>query len=245
MQKYIDAHCHIANGATDNSVVAFFCNSVDENDWAKVLSITQNNSAVIPCIGIHPWYVNGIQANWNVRLRDTLVKNPRAMVGEIGLDKMRPDYEMQLDVFYRCLKIASDLKRGVHIHCVRAWDDMLRILSDVRPSLPAIIFHGFTASREAMNQLTRLGNVYFSFGRAVCDVRRTRLRKTVWDVPMSRVLIESDGAMSDSGVILRRIAQQIADIKNKPIESIINTIYNNTQRVIQNGQTAQNTNVIG
>lgn len=226
MQKYIDAHCHIGRGATDTSVAAFFCNSVSESEWADILAASEHNAAVLPCLGIQPWHITDTAPDWDARLYDMLTKYPRAMVGEIGLDKLRPNYDVQLDVFIRQMQIAHDLQRAVHIHCVRAWGDMLNILSDRNFRVPAIILHGFTGAVEIMTQMARLGNVYFSFGDAVCDARRARLITVVHGAPMSRILIESDGDMCNSGTVLRRVINRIAEIRSISPDDLSHTIYN-------------------
>lgn len=236
MQKYIDAHCHIGCGATDNSVTAFFCNSVTESQWIDILKISECNTAVFPCLGLHPWNMNDIKVGWDMRLMRVLSQYPHCMVGEIGLDKLHPDYDVQIDVFTRCLDIAANMNRAVHIHCVRAWGDMLEILTRLSNLPPVMVFHASSASPEIMQRLLKLkSRVYFSYSAFVCDTRRHNLANTVQCTPMDNILIESDGAMAASGDVLRRVALRIATIKNMPIESLLDTIYNNAQKVIQNG----------
>ncbi len=235
MQKYIDAHCHIGNGRVDPNVAGFICNSVDASDWPNILSAARKNSAVVPCLGVHPWRVADVAPNWDTRLSDALVANPRSMVGEIGLDKLHPNYDTQMNVFIRSMQIATAQNRAVHIHCVHAWNDMIRILSDTKFVVPSIVLHGFVASTDIMMHLARMDNVYFSFGRAICDMRRTRLSATVCDAPITRILIESDGDMCDVGGVLRDVTRRIAEIKGMDVDAVANIIYNNTIRVIQNG----------
>lgn len=219
----------------DQSVAAFFCNSVSESDWADILSVSEQNTMVLPCLGVHPWRVDEITAGWDTRLYDVLCACPRAMVGEIGLDKLRPNYDIQLDVFMRQMQIANDLRRVVHIHCVRAWGDILNILADQKYKFPAIVLHGFTGARDMMMQLGRRDNIYFSFGRAVCDTCRARLVMAVRDAPLSRILIESDGDMCNSGAVLRRVVNRIAEIKHISPDDLSGTVYNNSIQVAQNG----------
>lgn len=235
MQKYIDAHCHIGNGRADPSVAGFICNSVDASQWADILALSEKNSAVVPCLGVHPWCAGNVAPDWDTRLSDAMATHPKCMVGEIGLDKLHPHYDAQISVFTRCMQIATAQHRAVHIHCVHAWNDMIRILSDKKFSVPAIVLHGFTAGTEIMAHLARLDNVYFSFGCAVCDTRRARLATTVHDTPLTRILIESDGDMCESGAVLRDVARRIAEIKDMDADKLSRIIYDNTIRVIQNG----------
>lgn len=233
MQKYIDSHCHIGDGTTDYTVDAFVCNSVTESDWDRILLLSDANAAVIPCIGIHPWYVNNVMAKWDVRLQDYLARCPKCMVGEIGLDKLHPDYDLQQDVFTRQLNIAAQMSRPVHIHCVRAWGDMVDILTNMPNLPPVIVFHAFAASTEIMHQLSKLkSRVYFSFSDAICDARRHNLVDMVRDVDIDRILVESDGVMSESGAVLRRVITHIAVLRNMNIASLTDTIYNNAKMVI-------------
>lgn len=236
MSKYIDAHCHIGNGTTDDRVTAFICNSVDEPDWNKVLRTAMENPTVVPCVGIHPWHAGATSQGWDTRLRGMLLQYPRCMVGEIGLDKLHPNYNAQIDVFMRQIQIAIDMHRAVHVHCVHAWGDMMDILARMPGLPPVIVFHACTASSEIMQRLLKLNTrVYFSYSDAICDTRRKNLIKSVRDTSPENILIESDDVMSLSGDILPCVAQQIATIKNMAIESLLDTIYTNAQMVIQNG----------
>ncbi len=61
-----------------------------EGDWADVLVAAQAHpDLIIPSIGVHPWWVNSVKDGWVERLRDTLVANPSAHIGETGLDKLK------------------------------------------------------------------------------------------------------------------------------------------------------------
>jgi len=235
MQKYIDAHCHIGNKVTDPSVTAFICNSVDASQWSDILQLSQENPAVLPCLGVHPWCAGDAIPDWDKRLNDALTAHRHCMVGEIGLDKFHPNYDAQMNVFMRSMQIATAHHRAVNIHCVHSWNDMIRILSDPKFTVPAIVLHGFSASTEIMSRMVRMDNVFFSFGRAVCDARRACLTATVRNTPPTRILIESDADMCNAGAILRNVCARIAEIKDMSCDELSRIIYDNTIRVIQNG----------
>lgn len=233
MQRYIDAHCHIGCGAADDAVTAFFCNSGTPNDWADILAASASDARIYPCVGVHPWCATGVAEDWDVRLRDLLVSYPRAMVGEIGLDKARPNIDIQCDIFAKQLKIAADMGRAAHIHCVQAWGKMLEILHGGNLP-PAIIFHGFGGAPEIMRQILQLDSaVYFSYSAAVANTRFKTMRRAVIDTPMDRILIESDGAMSASHAALVAAATAISDIKHIDIATMTDTLYQNADRIIK------------
>ncbi|MDR2902398.1 MAG: TatD family hydrolase [Lactobacillales bacterium] len=182
--KYIDAHLHLLPDAVflraqQLGVSSFICNATSVADWKDVLALAGRINGVYPCLGVHPWFLEGLPDDWSMHLEALLVKNPRAMVGEIGLDRVRPDFEKQKQVFRRCLELADKHNRAVHIHCVRAWEDLIFILREFRDL--KVLFHRFSGD-EVLVQKLRFKDVYFSvMDRRVVDV-----------VPESRLLVESD-----------------------------------------------------
>lgn len=181
---YIDAHMHLVPDevflkARQRGVDMFFLNATSQSDWQPVLAVSERILGVYPCLGIHPWYVDTAVGNWEGELINLLRSHPLAMVGEIGLDKGRPNYLLQQDIFRRQLQIAADLNRPVHIHCVKAWDEMLEIIGEFRDV--KMLLHRFSGD-EILVQKFRMLNAYFSV-----------LNDKVYEViPDNRLLVESD-----------------------------------------------------
>ena len=156
------------------------------------------------------------------------------MIGEIGLDKNRPDMEKQILVFKRQLQIAHDFGRVAHIHCVGAWGKMMDVLrgSDLPP---AMVLHWFSGAPELVGELSKMG-AYFSFGRAVCDTRYAKMRGAVVVVPENRILTESDApdvAMPDT---IPDTVAEIAALHGLNTEQMATTIYNNTMGLLNDGK---------
>lgn len=181
---YIDAHMHLVPDevflkARQRGVDMFFLNATSQSDWQQVLDVSERILGVYPCLGIHPWYADTAVGNWEGELINLLRSHPLAMVGEIGLDKGRPNYLLQQDIFRRQLQIAADLNRPVHIHCVKAWDEMLEIIGEFRDV--KMLLHRFSGD-EILVQKFRMLNAYFSV-----------LNDKVYEViPDNRLLVESD-----------------------------------------------------
>lgn len=182
--NYCDAHCHLMSPetfyrASDLGVRSFCVNTNRVTEWCQVIDLQSQVVGIYPCFGIHPWYVSEAPIGWDNQLRHMLQKYPNAMIGEIGLDTTHSDMPRQKQIFEQCLQIASDLNRSVHIHCVRAWDDLFEILGNYRGVKP--LFHRFSGD-EILIQKLRLFNAYFSVlnGRVIPII------------PDNRLLIESD-----------------------------------------------------
>ncbi len=124
-------------------------------------------------VGLHPWDVD---ENWreNLEAYCHLIKHPpfegfrkqMAAYGEIGVDKVRGgDLQMQIECFQEQLVLADTYGLPVIIHCVKAYDEVLRCLRDILSSHPhTVVFHGFRGKPEQASQLLRWNYGYLSFG---------------------------------------------------------------------------------
>ena len=234
MQKYIDAHCHILSesqmrDAAACGVVGFVVNGTKPADWGAVVKMA-NCDNVFGAIGVHPWFVSGIVDDWESGLVDMLQNNSKLMVGEIGLDKNRPDMEKQTAVFGRQLQIAHDFGRVAHIHCVDAWGKMMDILRGCDLP-PAMVFHCFSGAPELVDELSKIG-AYFSFGVAVCDERYIKMRNALGRVPANRILVESDAPDVALPNSVPNTVAEIARLRGVGAEQI----YNNTMGLINDGK---------
>ena len=98
---YYDAHAHLQLGRNCERKIENFksmvakclmaavvCNSTCEDDFEVVgLLQAQFKEHIIPCYGVHPWYIDRCKTGWLARLKIRLENDERAFIGEIGLDK--------------------------------------------------------------------------------------------------------------------------------------------------------------
>ncbi|WVZ86816.1 hypothetical protein U9M48_033542 [Paspalum notatum var. saurae] len=142
--RLFDAHCHLQDprvaavaptlirAAAASGVARFAVNGTSEKDWHIVKQMAEEYPAVVPCFGLHPWWVRERSPDWMDSLRRFFAETPEAAVGEIGLDKgshgKTIDFGEQVEVFQRQLELAKEMDRPVSVHCVRAFGDLLEIL---------------------------------------------------------------------------------------------------------------------
>lgn len=91
-------------------------------------------------VGIHPWEA----AEGDLATVREPMSARHQVVGEIGLDYLRPDREAQLRIFEGQLRLAEAAGKPVVLHCVKAFEETMRLLKQFR--LRAVIFHGFIGS---------------------------------------------------------------------------------------------------
>ena len=226
--NYVDAHCHLKSETLPDGVAIALTNTVHPVEWDRIADCA-GQGGIFCAIGVHPWFVSGLKATWQERMRALLAANPALMVGEIGLDKNRPDMATQQDVFTAQMQVASNFGRVVHIHCVGAWDKLFPVLNLYK--VPAIVLHGFDASPEIIQRLLTY-NSYFSFGRAICDSHRQRAQNAVRIVPKNRILSESD---TDNPTDVIPVVEKMSEILACPLADVVETIYNNAKDLLKNG----------
>ena len=204
--NYTDAHCHIITDAPcPDILMGRICNATNQSEWDKISAISDDKQ--FACIGIHPWNIESVTSDWQSDLYDRLAQNPLLMVGEIGIDKYHNNITAQEEIFITQLKIASELNRPVHLHCVGAWDKVLHILKGRRPRAP-IVAHAFGGNAEIMAALSEY-NTYFSY-----VARNGRINDTAGVATMGKILVESDSdTPATQTEILTTATREIAKLR--------------------------------
>lgn len=222
MSYVFDAHCHFYKSALPQGVGGAICNAAQFSDWGKIISATNSGNGIYGAIGIHPWYVRSAPDEWGQELKKVLTNNPGLMVGEIGLDKSRPDTETQISMFIQQMDIANEMKRGVHIHCVKMWDTVRKILNEHNFSdIPFMLFHRYSGATGDIAWLIKKYNAYFSY-RGIDNADK------ICAVPVDRLLVESD---SDDPQRCIQWTDDLAQICGTAPDTFIN----NARRMIKNG----------
>ena len=167
----------------------------------------QTHAQTIETVGIHPWHAA------NCDLAEVEKHAPSAdAIGEIGLDyACDVPREVQTAVLRAQLTLAEQLEKPVVLHCVRAFEEVMKIVADYR--LKAVIFHGFIGSKEQAQRALAQG-YFLSFGERTFHSPKTieALRIT----PLSQLFAESD----ESPTPIEEIYSKIADLRGVSTEDL-------------------------
>lgn len=210
--------------AAEAGVELMLCNGTSPGDWQKVLALAAAHKSVIPCFGLHPWFLKEGHPGWLETLENFLLRVP-SCVGEIGLDggKGATTQARQEGVFTAQLRLAKKLGRPACIHCVKAWGRMLEIIKEEKPG--PFMFHSYGGPAEMMAGFASLG-AYFSFSGAVLDPGREKLRRALSAAPAGRLLFETEAPDADapgwrSGPAgITEVVSAAAQILGKPAEEL-------------------------
>ncbi|MBD5214664.1 MAG: hydrolase TatD [Bacteroidales bacterium] len=135
--------------------------------------------------GLHPWDSADVNPAELSDIDRSLRRSDVIAIGEVGLDALRgAPLEQQEQLLEHFIDLSEELRKPLIIHCVRAWDRLLRIYRRRRPTQPWAI-HGFRGRPELARQLLDAG-MYLSLGRRYNPA-------TAAIIPSDRLLIETDG----------------------------------------------------
>lgn len=148
--------------------------------------------------GVHPW-------DADKELVASILPLPEGTqaIGEIGLDRLRgAPWERQLSLFREQLALAQAHHMPVVLHCVRAFEAVMRELAACEPR--AAIFHGFIGSPEQARQALARG-YYLSFGERTFTSPKTM--EALHATPLSQLFLETDESQTPIGTIYARAAE--------------------------------------
>jgi TatD DNase family protein len=198
----------IARSATDAGIADMVVNGTHPDDWPRVAELAARFPFVRPAYGIHPWDAGLPRPDdWLAQLEARLLTDPRASIGEIGIDRWildsaRPDdprlagvrrasLDEQTAVFIPQLALAAKLNRAATIHCLQAWGALDKLLHANPVPARGFLLHAYGGPSELVPSFAALG-AYFSFNGYFLDPRKTKQQDVFKLIPSDRLLVETD-----------------------------------------------------
>ena len=232
--QFTDSHIHLQDYKEKNKqqiiknmqAIGFskiICASSHPSDWDKVAALTLSApNFIISAFGIHPWYVNQAVANWQVLLVEYLNKFPLAIIGECGLDNLKADNkDLQERIFCDQIKIAKNFNRPICIHALKADNQIEKLL----PQMPnKFMIHAFHGSLQFLQKALNF-NGYISISSAI--LRQKNHVDIIKQIPLNRILSESDGPYMSSFEKIDDFVSYVAKIKNIDKITLTKQIYCN------------------
>ncbi|MBL0328602.1 MAG: TatD family hydrolase [Bacteroidetes bacterium] len=212
---------------SDNNYIDVHTHSLKQSDAIQVYNqaIEDPFQASLCSVGIHPWYINRDNLNNQLEQLEILLHQKTVIaLGECGLDKLI-DLPMvtQETVFKAQILLAEKHKKPLIIHCVRAFDDLLRIRKGMNVSVPMII-HGYNNNKEIALQLLKSG-CYFSFGKALLN-NESNASKVISLIPSDKLFLETDS--SDTTIEnIYTAASGLLKLEMDVLKKIISTNFKN------------------
>jgi|TARA_B110000037_G_scaffold197272_1_gene235231 TatD DNase family protein len=203
---FFDSHNHLQSGRFGKPVGELVeemklegisgcvVNATQEADWEAVAGLAQEFAGfVFPAYGIHPWFADTAEEGWEGRLREILDADPLATVGEIGVDGWvdTPVMEVQREVFVKQVSIATEMRRVMTVHCLKAWEELFSVMDEMPEWPEKFLMHSFGGSIEVAERLLKKG-AYFSFSGYFLQERKRKVLEVFRQLPANRILLETD-----------------------------------------------------
>ena len=221
-----DSHCHLPIDGDLKDVRShrqLIC-GIHEENWTAMQNLEKKSiPGVMVGYGLHPWWAQDRSTNWDETLTKLITNSPNAIVGEIGLDKIKgPPMEEQVSIFKYQLALAAAHNRPVSVHCVRAYGAMEAVICSKKDSLPkVIILHSWNGSPDTTKMLLKRSKSTLYFGISPMIVKGVKFPALLEMIPRDRMLVESDSHCPKTSVDdVNHVIEILSQLLSLPAESI-------------------------
>jgi TatD DNase family protein len=239
----IDSHCHlnypdftpdyadvIARAESAGvGLMQTICTKIEE--FPAVLAVAEANPQIYCSIGVHPHHAGEGEMATTADLLEKS-RHPKVIgIGETGLDYYyeHSPREAQRESFRRHIAASQQNKLPVIVHTRDADEDTLAILEETQSQtfFPALI-HCFSSSRELAERCLKMG-IYISLSGIITFKKAEELRATAKDVPLNRILIETDApylapipyrGKRNEPAYVKQVAECLAELKGISVEEV-------------------------
>ena len=193
--------------------------------------------------GVHPSDIAGLNEETLAWLKEQ-TKDPKVIaVGEIGLDyycdKEEEVQKAQRYWFAQQMGLARESQLPVIIHSRDAAEDTMRVMKEVHAEeIPGVI-HCYSYSPEMAKEFIKMG-YYIGVGGVVTFKNAKKLKETVMQIPLERILLETDspymapephrGSRNDSGNLVY-VAEKIAELRGITAKEVENDTLANARKL--------------
>lgn len=214
--------------------VKFFINvatSLIESN--NCVALAKQFSEIYATVGIHP---NDCTEFWHDDFKkiESMVKekqkNKIVGIGECGIDRHYPDYNLnrQNDAFRAHIELALRHDLALVIHSRDAYDETIKIIDEYKHDLTRAVMHCFSYD-AAFAQYCFDNSFYLGIGGTVTYPKNSALREIVRSMPLDNLVLETDAPFLPPQTLRGKqnhpknillIAQYIAELRGIPLEEI-------------------------
>lgn len=240
----VDFHCHLdlypdfeaAIARAEAARIFTLAVTTTPKAWPRNFELTRDTRYVQAALGMHPQLMadrSNEFALWERYLPET------HFVGEVGLDASPRFYktlEIQKVVFRKVLERCADVGGKVlSVHSLRSVSIVLEMIEKHLPQDRGLaVLHWFTGTNAEARRAAALG-CYFSVNGEM--IRSNRGRALVAELPLNRLLTETDGPFTimdgqpTEPTKVQSIIAAIADVRKQSTEFVDAAIRTNLQNL--------------
>ena len=203
----VDSHCHLdfpdfaeeLDAVVDRARQAgvgrmvTICTYLSRFD--RILAVAERYDDVLCSLGVHPHQAAEEFEGVTVERLVAMSKHPKVIgLGETGLDYFydKSPRDVQQECFRRHIRASLETGLPLIVHTRDADDDTMRIVKEEAAGQPVSgLLHCFSSGRQLAEEALEFG-FYLSLSGIVTFKKSEDLRAIVKDVPLDRILVETD-----------------------------------------------------
>lgn len=224
------------------------------------LELAEKYDFFYAAVGVHPSDIAGLNGKTFAWLEEQTAHPKTVAIGEIGLDyywdKEPAVQEAQREWFRRQLVLAKESRLPVIIHSRDAAEDTMQILKEAgcwrtgafhsekdEQGETCGVIHCYSYSPEMAKEYIKMG-YYIGVGGVVTFKNARKLKETVQQIPLERILLETDcpymapephrGTRNNSSY-LSNVAEKIAELKGVSADEVERVTWQNACRLFDIG----------
>ena len=199
----VDSHCHLQDAAFEGDRENVLARSLAALAWLVVvgedlesshLAASMTGDRVFASVGIHPHHAEQACPAALETLGRLARAHPNVVaVGETGYDFYYDNAprEAQRTAFRSQVRLAAEMGLPLVVHSRAAEAETSAVFDEFKRDLPRGVMHCFSGDRAFAERCIEFG-FYISFAGNVTFPNADALRDAVRNVPMERLLLETD-----------------------------------------------------
>lgn len=249
MIRYFDSHAHLTDenigelqtileACREAGVRRVLDAASDLEDSSLCIAHAQAHDCIHAAAGVHPHAALDTPLDEGMeKLRTLVAENGVVAIGEMGLDyHYDGDWRAaQMAWFNAQLDLAVKTGLPVIVHDREAHGDTLDVLRRHKGKVTGVV-HCFSGSLEMARECIKMG-FYISFSGSVTFKNAKRLQEVAANLPLDRLLVETDapylspepvrGRRPNQPAYVVHVAQCIARLHNEEVSKVAETTYDN------------------
>ncbi|MFA5998946.1 MAG: TatD family hydrolase [Candidatus Babeliales bacterium] len=236
---------NILDQAKDNQVEIVINVGTNLVESLLCIEIAKHFENCFATIGLHP---NDADEVWPLtiqKFKHLLVQKKDLKIvgiGECGIDKHYPDYDLerQQDVFHEQIQLALENNLALIVHSRDADQETYQVLAQYKnePNLKGTI-HCFSSDENYAQKYIDLGFV-LGVGGTVTYPKNKILRDVAKSIPLEKIIFETDAPFLPPQIIrgkpntpaqIKTIAEFVAELRNEPLEKVMEVTAQTTKNL--------------
>jgi len=213
---FTDTHCHLdfdafakqrpqlISACAKANIHQIIVPAIHPDNWQKLLELAskqhQPGCKIFFCLGIHPWFLQGLTTEHLDNLADAVAHNTQQKgnhiiaIGETGIDgviaKQQDNLNQQLTFFRYQLALANQYRLPVIVHHRQSHHHIIPLLKKEKLTAGGVI-HAFSGSYQQARDYIDLGFT-LGIGGTITYPRAKKTIDTIKRLPLSSLVLETD-----------------------------------------------------